>query len=90
MKIPPTIYADNQEKERKVLDILEALHKAGKIKLVYTHLPGGDYLIGNILIERKSVFDFAKSKRDNRLWTKTNYLIQAAKNGFKPVVLISG
>lgn len=90
MKIPPTVYADNQEKERKVLDILERLHKEGKIILIYTNLVGGDYFIRNRLIERKNVFDFAKSKRDNRLWTQTNFLIEAAKHGLVPVVLVEG
>jgi len=54
-------------------------------------LPAGDYLIGDIIIERKTSLDLVNSLRGNRLWNELFKIKVASENiGFYSVLLLEG
>lgn len=67
------------------------------LKVSVQELPAGDFLLlaspnkQSLLIERKTVNDFANSIRDNRIWDQSKLLKEAALiDGHRPLVLIEG
>lgn len=63
-KIIPTIIADIHEKNSLVLSELQSNKQ---IELIVQSLKIGDYLLGNTIIERKTVNDFISSMLNKRL-----------------------
>lgn len=67
------------------------------LKIAIQDLPAGDFLLlaspnkQSLLIERKSIDDFANSIRDNRIWDQSKLLLEAAeRDGHRPVIVIEG
>lgn len=93
--IPVDIIVDSREASKQK-EIIEALRKAG-IRVAISALSVGDYYLmacedkKPILVERKSVIDFANSIRDNRVWEQVKLLKQAEEEEeLKPVILLEG
>ena len=63
-KLKPIIIADIHEKNSLVIS---ELHSSNQIQLETKHLQIGDYLIGNTIIERKTISDFISSMINKRL-----------------------
>lgn len=78
---------DTREKNTEITSIL---NRSRKVDLVTSKLHAGDFLIGNILIERKTVNDFHLSRRDNRLKNQSDYLLQLRDQGLVPYYLFEG
>jgi len=69
------------------------------LKVSVQPLPVGDFLLLTnpntglkpILVERKTVYDFANSIRDNRVWDQAKLLVEACmKDGYQPFIVIEG
>ncbi len=67
------------------------------LKVAVKSLPAGDFLLlappgkKPVLVERKTVTDFANSIRDNRVWEQAKLLVEAAgKDGYQPFIVIEG
>lgn len=69
-------------------DIFDELSKHTVVKK--EPLPAGDYLIGELLIERKTSMDLVNSVRGNRLWNEVFKLKLAERYGYKPILLLEG
>lgn len=75
--------------------IVEALRAAG-LEVYVEPLPVGDYLLPGgdgvdpLLVERKTVTDFVGSVRDGRLWGQVRVMLDARRDGVKPVILLEG
>ena len=67
--------------------IVEGLKKMG-IEVEIDHLEAGDYLAGDVLVERKTVTDLLASVRSGRLWRELDKMKRA--EGVRPVVAIEG
>ena len=68
--------------------LLDAVRRSGTFEVRMAHLATGDYLIDNeVLIERKSVADFAVSLVDGRLFPQVARL---AHSGYRSLLLIEG
>lgn len=67
----PKILADIHEKNSLVLSELESNKD---VELHIAHLKIGDYLIGNTIIERKTVSDFISSMLNKRLIQQLNHM----------------
>jgi len=74
------VIVDSHEKRSKVVNKL-----AEKCEIEITTLPVGDYVISDVVIERKSVFDFVQSIIDGRLWDQVHRLAQS--DGRKLIVV---
>ena len=74
------ILADSREKRSKVLNKL-----AQKCDVEVVTLPVGDYVIADVVVERKSVFDFVQSVIDGRLWNQIHRLTQS--DGKKMIIV---
>ncbi|MFA6023034.1 MAG: ERCC4 domain-containing protein [Candidatus Pacearchaeota archaeon] len=61
--IKPIIIVDNHEKNSLVAS--EIIHQGGEVN--FKHLEVGDYLVGNAVIERKTISDFISSMINKRL-----------------------
>lgn len=70
-KILPTIIADIHEKNSLVLSELKS---SEQVQLQILPLKIGDYLIGNTIIERKTVSDFISSMLNKRLIQQLNQM----------------
>ncbi len=70
-KIKPTIIADIHEKDSM---ILAELKESNEINLEIKSLKIGDYLIGPIIIERKTISDFISSMINKRLVQQLNQM----------------
>ncbi len=80
----PTVIVDNREMEAKVAEQLSTL--GAHIEL--EHLATGDYAIGNrIVIERKTVQDFADTLVDRDLFGQMKGLADSA---IRPILIIEG
>lgn len=66
-KIKPLIIADIHEKNSLILGELTEKQNKKEIELAINSLKIGDYLIGNTIIERKTVSDFISSMINKRL-----------------------
>jgi len=69
------------------------------LKVAVQALPVGDFLLlaapssgkKPVLVERKSVMDFANSIRDNRVWDQAKLLLEACeRDGYQPLIVIEG
>ncbi len=79
------IIADHREKASGIPERLEAIDH---VTLTYQSLPSGDYLIdGRVLIERKTISDFALSIIDTRLFKQASAL---TKSPFRCAFLVEG
>lgn len=79
------IAVDHSESRSALLD---ALRRSGAFDVRMVHLATGDYLIDSeVLIERKSVADFAASLIDGRLFPQ---IARLAHSGYRPLLLIEG
>jgi Fanconi anemia group M protein len=68
--------------------LLDTVRRIGAFEVRMGHLAAGDYLIDNeVLIERKSVADFAASLIDGRLFPQVARL---AHSGYRSLLLIEG
>lgn len=92
---PVDVIVDSREVSKHP-EVKPKLLNAG-LKVAVKNLPAGDFLLlapegkNSVLIERKSLEDFANSIRDNRLWEQANLLKDAAlKDGHKPLIIIEG
>ena len=70
-KILPTIIADIHEKNSLVLSELKS---SEQVQLEIQSLKIGDYLIGNTIIERKTISDFISSMLNKRLVQQLNQM----------------
>ncbi|MDP3027143.1 MAG: ERCC4 domain-containing protein [Nanoarchaeota archaeon] len=66
-KIKPKIIADIHEKDSLILAELAEKEKNKEIELIIQPLKIGDYLIGNTVIERKTISDFISSMISRRI-----------------------
>ncbi len=67
MKEKPKIIADIHEKDSLILAELTEKQNNKEIELIIQPLKIGDYLIGNTIIERKTISDFISSMLSKRL-----------------------
>ena len=80
-----TIVADDRERASGIPDLLGSYDE---LDLTVARLRTGDYLVdGSVLIERKTVSDFALSIIDTRLFKQATRL---NKSGYRPAFLIEG
>ncbi|WP_448579545.1 ERCC4 domain-containing protein [Thermosphaera sp.] len=92
---PVDVIIDSRE-DSKHPDLKKKLSNAG-LKVAVQNLPAGDFLLlsppdkQSILVERKTVDDFANSIRDNRIWEQSKLLKNAAiSDGHKPLIILEG
>ncbi len=78
-----TITVDNREMSAKVPEHLSNL--GAKISL--EHLPAGDYAVGRVLIERKTIQDFVDTLVDRDLFGQVKALADSA---IRPVMIVEG
>ncbi len=92
---PVDIVVDSREasKNKRIVD---ELRRKG-VKIAVAALNAGDYYLLStgdakpVLVERKTVLDFANSIRDNRVWDQARRLKEAASSdGAKPVIVLEG
>ncbi|MFZ4394949.1 MAG: ERCC4 domain-containing protein [Kiritimatiellia bacterium] len=80
------IICDDRE---RATDVLAELRKLPDTDVVVRRLPVGDYLIdGRVLVERKTVHDFAISLVDGRLFQQATRLLRAGPT--RVLVLLEG
>jgi len=77
------VIIDNREKEKSVEDKLRDLGCEIEIQF----LPTGDYVLGNIGVERKSIADFFSSLETRRIWGQLTTLSESYE---KPMLIIEG
>ncbi len=75
----PILIADYREEE--IIELIK------DVKVIKDNLPVGDFLIGEILIERKTFNDFIQSVFDGRIFSQ---LEEALKNFKKVIFLVEG
>jgi len=78
-----SITVDNREMQAKVPEHLSNL--GAKIHL--EHLPAGDYSVGRVLIERKTIQDFVDTLVDRDLFGQVKALADSA---IRPVMIVEG
>jgi Fanconi anemia group M protein len=78
-----TIKIDHRERIDEIIHYL----REKKIKIELAELPIGDYIIGNILIERKKYDDLASSIIDGRIF---NQLKTLASSDYVPLIILEG
>ncbi len=92
---PVDVVVDSREASKNK-DIVEELKKKG-LRVAVLELEVGDYYLlasepsKAVIVERKTVTDFANSIRDGRIWDQARRLKEAAeKDGVKPLILLEG
>jgi Fanconi anemia group M protein len=83
LKSGPCITIDDRETHSKVVEHLARM----QAHLNLERLEVGDYLIGRLLIERKTTIDFVNSLVDRNLMTQLRRLSEQA---YKPLLIIEG
>ncbi|HJJ63183.1 MAG TPA: DEAD/DEAH box helicase, partial [Methanocorpusculum sp.] len=78
-----SVTVDNREMQSKVPEYLSNL--GAKIHL--EHLPAGDYSVGRVLIERKTIQDFVDTLVDRDLFGQVKALAESA---IRPVMIVEG
>ena len=78
-----SVTVDNREMQAKVPEYLSNL--GAKIHL--EHLPAGDYAVGRVLIERKTIQDFVDTLVDRDLFGQVKALAESA---IRPVMIVEG
>ncbi|ABM80315.1 ERCC4 domain-containing protein [Hyperthermus butylicus] len=93
--VPVDVIVDSREASKNQ-DIVEGLRSRG-LRVAVQELEAGDYYLlatdpsKALLVERKTVIDFANSIRDNRVWDQAKRLREAAaREGIKPVIVLEG
>lgn len=93
--LPVDIVIDSRE-DAKHPEFKQFFMREG-LKIAIQALPAGDFLLlappgkQSILVERKTVNDFANSIRDNRIWDQSKLLAKAAEeDGHIPMIIIEG
>jgi len=77
------IIADQRERNSKVIDALKRLGVGVRLE----QLDVSDYLVGDYVVERKTVKDFVSSIVDGRIWEQLNKLTKVDK---KKLLIIEG
>ncbi|MET1160129.1 MAG: ERCC4 domain-containing protein [Thermoprotei archaeon] len=94
---PVDIVIDSRE-DSKNPDFKREFMRRG-LKVAIRDLPAGDFLLLTspssgkkpVLVERKTVTDFANSIRDNRVWEQAKLLVEATKrDDYQPFIVIEG
>ncbi|RUM46953.1 MAG: hypothetical protein DSY37_03980 [Hyperthermus sp.] len=92
---PVDIIVDSREAAANK-DIVEGLKKRG-VQVAIAELSAGDYYLTAaagrrpVLVERKTVVDFANSIRDGRIWDQAERLKEAGREGdAEPLLLLEG
>ncbi len=92
---PVDVVVDSREASKNS-DIVEGLRRKG-LRIAIAALSAGDYYLlasdpsKAVLVERKTVIDFANSIRDGRVWDQVRRLKEAAEeDGVKPLILLEG
>ncbi|MEM0380215.1 MAG: ERCC4 domain-containing protein [Desulfurococcaceae archaeon] len=94
---PVDIIIDSREDSKN--PVFKEFFKASGLKISIQPLPAGDFLLLTnpdsgkkpVLIERKTIYDFANSIRDNRLWDQARLLVEASiKDNYQPFIVIEG
>ena len=78
------ILADDREKDER---IFFAFQTQRDVIIQVERLQVGDYLLDNLLVERKSFVDFCKSIKDGRLFHQA---AQLARSRIQPLIIIEG
>ncbi|RMD46168.1 hypothetical protein D6829_00120 [Candidatus Pacearchaeota archaeon] len=71
------ILVDNREKNSLVAHLL-----AGRFDVCFENLEIGDYVVGDVVVERKTVSDFVNSIYDGRLFLQAKELLKAPQKIF--------
>jgi ERCC4-type nuclease len=79
----PEIIADHREKNSIVPKELQRLG----FNIVWQNLPVGDYLVGEIPIERKTIYDYLKALEEKRL---NNQLYELSYNAELSFLIVEG
>ena len=77
------ILIDNREKDSRIPNIL----KDKNIPILFENLEIGDYIIGDLIIERKTSKDFIASVFDGRIFQQANKITSFTN---KAILLIEG
>ena len=92
---PVDIIVDSREASKN-RDIVAKLRSKG-VRVAVMELEAGDYYLlarepsKALLVERKTVLDFANSIRDNRIWDQAKRLAEAARmDGVRPIIILEG
>jgi ERCC4-type nuclease len=92
---PVDVVVDSREASKNK-DVVEALRSKG-LKVAVAELEVGDfYLLAvdpskALIVERKTVTDFANSVRDGRIWDQAKRLKEAAlRDNVRPLILLEG
>ncbi|RLG00847.1 MAG: hypothetical protein DRN49_02420, partial [Thaumarchaeota archaeon] len=80
------IVVDSRE-VKQAKGILEGLKKLG-IEVEVSFLEAGDYLVGDILVERKTPTGFVSDVKSMRLWSELDKLKRCVD--VKPILVIEG
>ncbi|MDR2854759.1 MAG: DEAD/DEAH box helicase [Methanomicrobiales archaeon] len=83
LKSGPCIIVDDRETHSRVVEHLARMQS----HLNLERLEVGDYLIGRLLIERKTTTDFVNSLIDRNLMTQ---LMRLSEQAYKPLLIIEG
>jgi ERCC4-type nuclease len=93
--VPVDVVVDSREAAANE-DLVTALRRKG-VRVAIAELSAGDYyLLANnpsqaLLIERKTVIDFANSIRDGRIWDQVRKLKEAAEtDGIRCAIVLEG
>jgi len=79
---------DTKEDDKTIETIIEKLGKLGII-VFEDNLPTGDFLVHDIVIERKTTTDLWRSVVDKR-WKSQRKRLKVLKDEFRPAILIEG
>ena len=80
----PPILADHREQQSRVIEALE--QRTGQ-PVEITTLAVGDYRIGELIFERKTLRDFAVSIKDGRLFRQA---IRLAAGPARGIIILEG
>lgn len=94
-KSKPEVETDQIQKLQIIVDTREpnkfvSLLKEQGFDVTQDALEVGDYVIGNAVIERKTVCDLFNSLCDSRLWSQLYKLRSIVEEGFVPFLLVVG
>lgn len=77
------VYVDYRERSGDIINIL----RENNVVVILESLPTGDYIVGDYVIERKTMDDFASSIIDGRLFKQLKNLKDLSN---KPLIIIEG
>ncbi len=92
---PVDVVVDSREASKN--DVIVAELRRRGLRVAVAELGAGDYYLlasepgRALLVERKTVLDFANSVRDGRIWDQVRRLKEAAEeDGVRPVIILEG